>query len=112
TPASAAMRAPGETPGVFALESAMDELAAELGIDPVELRIANDTEVDPDTKLPFSGRHLVACLRIGAERFGWKERAPKPRTRRAGNALIGFGVATATYPGLRAPAAARVRVEN
>ena len=112
TPASTAMRAPGETPGTFALESAMDELAAELGIDPIELRIKNDAQVDPESNQPFSGRHLVECLRSGAERFGWKDRPDKPRQRRSGNDLVGYGVATATYPGMRAPTGARVRIDG
>jgi xanthine dehydrogenase YagR molybdenum-binding subunit len=111
-PAAAAMRAPGETPGMFALESAIDELAAQLGIDPIELRIKNDTQQDQNANMPFSGRHLTECFRAGAERFGWGRRAPSPRAMREGNELIGFGVATATYPGMRSPASARVRVEG
>jgi xanthine dehydrogenase YagR molybdenum-binding subunit len=73
------MRAPGEAPGMFALESAMNELAAELDIDPVELRIRNEPEVDPETGKPWSSRGLVECLRLGAERFGWSERRPQGR---------------------------------
>jgi len=111
-PPTGPMRAPGETPGMFALESALDELAAELGIDPIELRVRNDTQHDQDSKQPFSGRHLVECLRAGAQRFGWKARAPRPRGRRDGDDLIGCGVATATYPGMRSPASARVFREN
>jgi len=97
---------------MFALESALDELAVKLGIDPIDLRIKNDTAQDEDAKLPFSSRHLAECLRTGAQRFGWKDRPAKPRERREHNELIGYGVATATYPGLRTPASARVRAEN
>ena len=71
------MRAPGECPGMFALESAMDELAVACGLDPIELRIRNEPEVDPETGNPFSTRNLVACLREGAERFGWEGRASR-----------------------------------
>src|SRR5437763_7792320 len=78
------MRAPGETPGMYALESAMDELAVAAGIDPVELRVRNDAAREPDSGLPFSSRNLVACLREGARRFGWDHRDPRPRTRWAG----------------------------
>ncbi|WLQ32127.1 xanthine dehydrogenase family protein molybdopterin-binding subunit [Streptomyces castrisilvae] len=92
------MRAPGEAPGMYALESAMDELAAELGIDPVQLRLRNDPADEPDSGKPFSSRGLAACLREGAERFGWHERDPAPGTRREGALLIGSGVASATYP--------------
>ncbi|MGQ5261492.1 xanthine dehydrogenase family protein molybdopterin-binding subunit [Micromonospora sp. ZYX-F-536] len=99
------MRAPGECPGAYALESAMDELAAAVGIDPVELRIRNDPAVDPDLGQPFSSRNLVACLREGAQRFGWADRDPTPRSRRDGRWLVGSGVAGSSYPA-RARAAA------
>lgn len=92
------MRAPGEAPGMYALESAMDELATELGIDPVELRLRNDPADEPDSGKPFSSRSLAACLREGAERFGWHARDPAPGARREGALLIGSGVASATYP--------------
>ena len=80
------MRAPGETPGMFALESAMDELAIACGLDPIELRIRNEPEAHPQSGLPFSSRNLVACLREGAHRFGWERRdpTPGPGRRRAG----------------------------
>jgi xanthine dehydrogenase YagR molybdenum-binding subunit len=100
------MRAPGECPGMFALESAMDELARELEIDPIELRIRNEPEIDPESGNRFSTRNLVACLREGAERFGWKE-AP----RRDGRTLMGFGVTASTYPARRAPSQAIARAE-
>ena len=92
------MRAPGECPGTFGIEVAMDELAVACGVDPVELRARNDTEVEPESGRPFSSRNLVACLRRGAERFGWSEREPGPRTGRDGRWLLGTGVAAATYP--------------
>lgn len=103
------MRAPGEAPGMFALESAMDELAVELGLDPVELRIRNDTQVDPHSGLEFSSRHLVECLHLGAQRFGWSGRDPRPAVRRDGRWLVGTGVAASTYPVFVAPSGARVR---
>ena len=96
------MRAPGEAPGMFALESAMDELAEACGLDPVELRVRNDPATDPESGLPWSGRHLVECLRRGAERFGWSERRP-PGERREGHQLVGYGVASSTYPAYTMP---------
>jgi xanthine dehydrogenase YagR molybdenum-binding subunit len=101
------MRAPGETPGMYALESAMDELAIERGIDPIELRVRNDPEVDPESGNAFSSRNLVACLREGAERFGWSARDPRPGVRRDGRWLIGTGVASSTYPARRQASSAR-----
>jgi xanthine dehydrogenase YagR molybdenum-binding subunit len=101
------MRAPGETPGMYALESAMDELARELDLDPVELRIRNDPEVDPESGNRFSTRNLVACLREGAERFGWQGNVQQ----REGRWLIGTGVASSTYPARRRPAQCWARAE-
>ena len=101
------MRAPGEAPGMYALEAAMDELAIACGIDPIELRIRNDPDVDPESGHRFSSRNLVACLREGAERFGWSERDPTPGVRRQGRWLIGSGVASSTYPARRRPSTAR-----
>jgi xanthine dehydrogenase YagR molybdenum-binding subunit len=103
------MRAPGECPGMYALESAIDELAHACGLDPIELRIRNEPEIDPDTGHPFSSRNLVACLNEGAERFGWRERDPTPRSRREGAWLVGMGVAASTYPARRQPSKARAR---
>jgi xanthine dehydrogenase YagR molybdenum-binding subunit len=100
------MRAPGESVGTFGLESAMDELAHELGIDPVELRIRNEPEKDPTSGLPFSLRHIVEAWRQGAERFGWNRRNPEPGTTRQGEWLVGMGCATATYPYYRMPGGA------
>ncbi|HEY7347301.1 MAG TPA: xanthine dehydrogenase family protein molybdopterin-binding subunit [Ktedonobacterales bacterium] len=110
-PANSWMRAPGECPGMFALESAMDELATACGLDPIDLRILNEPMADPETGRPFSSRGLVACLREGARRFGWQPRNPQPRQRKDGSWLIGTGVAASTYPNFQFPAAARVRVD-
>ncbi|MGZ4657210.1 MAG: xanthine dehydrogenase family protein molybdopterin-binding subunit [Blastococcus sp.] len=106
------MRAPGETPGMFALESAMDELAAALGIDPVELRLRNEPAQDPERGVPWSSRHLVECLRTGAERFGWAGRDLRPRMRTEGRWLVGTGVAAATYPTRRRKAECRISVDG
>ncbi|HEY2741612.1 MAG TPA: xanthine dehydrogenase family protein molybdopterin-binding subunit [Gaiellaceae bacterium] len=103
------MRAPGECPGMYALESAIDELAIALELDPIELRIRNEPDHDPESGLPFSSRNLVTCLREGAERFGWAERDPRPATRREGHWLIGTGVAASTYPARRQPSEAVAR---
>jgi xanthine dehydrogenase YagR molybdenum-binding subunit len=105
------MRAPGEAPGMFALESAIDEVAVACGIDPIELRLRNEPPVDPESGLPWSSRNLVACLREGAERFGWALRDPAPRARAEGRLLIGSGVAAATFPAFRMPSSATVRAE-
>jgi xanthine dehydrogenase YagR molybdenum-binding subunit len=104
------MRAPGEASGVFALESAMDELAVALNIDPVELRLRNEPEQDEFKKLPFSSRSTRECYRAAAERFGWSRRTPEPRSMRDGRWLIGWGMATATYPMNYAPASAMARL--
>jgi len=106
------MRAPGECPGMYALESAMDELAVACGIDPIELRIRNEPEIDPETGHPFSSRGLVECLRRGAERFGWSGRDPAPGARRDGAWLTGTGVAASTYPARRRPSEAAARAES
>ncbi|MET8458198.1 xanthine dehydrogenase family protein molybdopterin-binding subunit [Streptomyces parvulus] len=103
------MRAPGECPGMYALESAMDELAVEVGVDPVELRIRNEPETEPESGKPFSSRSLVECLRDGARRFGWERRDPRPRSGEEGPLLIGTGVASATYPVLVGPGVASAR---
>ena len=106
------MRAPGECPGMFALESAMDELAIACGLDPIELRVRNEPEIDPDSGHPFSSRGLVACLREGAQRFGWQQRDPRPGMRSDGRWLTGTGVAASTYPARRRPSTALVRVDR
>jgi xanthine dehydrogenase YagR molybdenum-binding subunit len=105
------MRAPGECPGMFALESAIDELAVACGVDPIELRIRNEPDVDPEKGIPFSSRNLVACLREGADRFGWADRDPTPGAREDGRWLVGTGVAASTYPAYRSPSTATARFE-
>lgn len=92
------MRAPGECPGMYAAEAAMDELAAVCGIDPIELRVRNEPETDPESGKPWSGRRLIDCLHLGAERFGWAGRNQEPRTNPVGDWWTGTGVAAATYP--------------
>jgi xanthine dehydrogenase YagR molybdenum-binding subunit len=104
------MRAPGETTGSFALESALDELAAALKMDPLELRLKNYAEVDPQEGKPWSSKQLRECYRLGAERFGWSKRTPMPRSMRRGATLIGLGMATATYPAHRSEAGAFARI--
>ncbi len=101
--ANAAMRAPGESIGTFALETAIDELAEKLGLDPIELRRRIEPEQDPTTKRPFASRNILEAYRAGAERFGWDANRPAPRSRREGEWLIGQGVATALYPYYRLP---------
>jgi xanthine dehydrogenase YagR molybdenum-binding subunit len=95
------MRAPGEAPGMFALESAMDEMAISCGLDPVEFRIRNEPETDPETGLPYSSRNLVACLLEGARRFGWADRDPQPHVRQDGRWQVGTGVASSEFPVVR-----------
>jgi xanthine dehydrogenase YagR molybdenum-binding subunit len=97
------MRAPGESVGTFAIESAVDEMAVELDIDPIELRIKNEPAKDPAEGLPFSSRNLVAAWRAGAGRFGWSKRNATPGAVRDGEWLVGMGCATATYPYYRMP---------
>ena len=104
------MRAPGENPGMFALESAMDELAWELKIDPVELRLRNETKEHQRKKLPFSAKHFAECLQIGAEKFGWSQRQMQPRSQQQGELLVGWGMASATFPAFRRGASAQVRL--
>jgi xanthine dehydrogenase YagR molybdenum-binding subunit len=133
-PEANAMRAPGEAPGLMALELAIDELAEKLDLDPVELRVMNDTQMMPDNparpnssdpqskkepeakpknhSIPFSQRQLVACLITGTERFGWKDRNPKPGKTRQGRWLIGMGVASAFRNNLLTKSAARVRLND
>ena len=111
-PINSWMRAPGECPGSFALESAMDELAVATGVDPVELRIRNEPPEDPEKHIPFSSRNLVECLRLGAERFGWPVRDAWPPGRRDGRHLVGYGVAASTYPVFVSPSTARAAVDE
>jgi xanthine dehydrogenase YagR molybdenum-binding subunit len=131
-PEANAMRAPGEAPGLAVLEIAMDEMAEKLGMDPIEFRIVNDTQVvpdnpgkpasaDPQSKAPqekpnphppFSKRQLVECLRVGAKRFGWANRKPQPGQVRDGQWFVGMGVAAAFRDNLLMKSAARVRLDR
>ena len=112
-PEGNAMRAPGEAPGLMALEIAMDELAVKLNMDPVKLRIVNDTTTDPEKPgRKFSTRRFVDTLRIGAERFGWDKRNPKPGQMRDGRWLVGYGMAGAFRDNINTKSAARVRLER
>ncbi|MDB5378114.1 MAG: xanthine dehydrogenase [Rubritepida sp.] len=107
------MRAPGEAPGLMALEIAMDEMAEKLGMDPVEFRAINDTQVDPSNPdRPFSRRQLVECLRLGAERFGWVGRSARPGTRREGQWLVGMGMASGFRNNVVMRSGARVRLDG
>ncbi|MBY5360115.1 xanthine dehydrogenase family protein molybdopterin-binding subunit [Rhizobium leguminosarum] len=111
-PEGNAMRAPGEAPGLMALEIAIDEIAEKVGVDPVQFRIVNDTQVDPEKpERPFSQRNLVGCLNLGAERFGWDKRG-RPGSRRDGNWLVGMGVAAAFRNNLVLPSGARVKLDR
>ncbi len=105
------MRAPGETPGSFALESAMDEMASALSMDPVKFRLINHADSHPDTGQAWSSKHLKECYQTGMEKFGWAKRNPKIGSMRARDGrLIGWGMATAAYPGMRFPGTARIRL--
>jgi xanthine dehydrogenase YagR molybdenum-binding subunit len=101
------MRAPGTATGVMALEMAMDEMAHQLGLDPVEFRLRNHAERDEDKGLPWSSKALRSCYAMGGERFGWSQRSPVPGRNRKGKWLIGHGMGTAFYPSHRAPANAQ-----
>ncbi|MGW6402433.1 xanthine dehydrogenase family protein molybdopterin-binding subunit [Streptomyces sp. NPDC055134] len=105
------MRAPGEAPGSFALESALDELAERCGMDPIALRARNEPDVGPVSGLPFGSRNLLACFDEGARRFGWADRDPRPGLRREGRWLLGTGTAAATFPVIVAPSTAAVTAE-
>ncbi|MFI8089868.1 xanthine dehydrogenase family protein molybdopterin-binding subunit [Streptomyces sp. NPDC086080] len=105
------MRAPGEAPGSFALECALDELAERCGIDPIELRLRNEPELGPISGLPFAGRDLAGCFREGARRFGWAGRDPRPGVRREGRLLLGTGTAAASFPAMAMPSTAAVTAE-
>ncbi|MEZ5427145.1 MAG: xanthine dehydrogenase family protein molybdopterin-binding subunit [Pyrinomonadaceae bacterium] len=107
-PHPAAMRAPGAVSGMFALESAIDELAYKLKIDPLELRLINYSEVDPESGKPWSSKALRECYSEGAEKFGWKDRKMEPRSMRDGRWLIGYGMATGVWGGFQSPAGVRM----
>jgi xanthine dehydrogenase YagR molybdenum-binding subunit len=112
-PEGNAMRAPGEAPGLMALEIAIDEMAELLGMDPVAFRVLNDTQVDPEKpSRPFSQRRLIECLQLGAERFGWAQRSARPGQRREGRWLIGTGVAAAFRNNLVMKSGARVKLDK
>lgn len=102
------MRAPGAVSGMFALESAMDELAYALKMDPMELRLVNYAEVDPESGKPFSSKALRECYRLGAEKFGWKNRKPEPRSMRDGKLLVGWGMASSVWGAMQMPASAKI----
>jgi len=106
------MRSPPEVPYLFALESAIDELAVKLDMDPIELRRVNDTMKEPIGGKPYTSRSLMACFDEGAKAFGWTQRSPKPKSMAEGDWLIGYGCATTCYPTQMAPAAARVRLQR
>ncbi len=103
-------RAPGESTGMFALESAMDEMAFAAGVDPIEFRLRNDARRDEQRNLPYSSKALSECYRVGAERIGWARRSARPGSVRDGHWLVGLGCASATRPAKRSPCAARVRL--
>lgn len=110
-PEANAMRAPGEAPGLMALEIAIDEMAEKLAMDPVKFRVLNDTQVDPEhPQRPFSQRNLVRCLEDGAARFGWNRRSARPAQMREGRWLIGMGVAAGFRNNINMTSAARVRL--
>ena len=112
-PEGNAMRAPGEAPGMMALEIAMDEMAEQLKLDPIEFRSRNDTQVDPEhPNRPFSQRQLVQCMRMGAERFGWNARLPQPGQKRDGRWLVGMGMAAAFRNNILMKSGARVRLDG
>jgi xanthine dehydrogenase YagR molybdenum-binding subunit len=111
-PEGNAMRAPGEAPGLMALEIAIDEIAEKVGMDPIQFRMVNDTQVDPEKpERPYSHRNLIGCLKLGAERFGWDARG-RPGSKREGNWLIGMGVAAAFRNNQTLPSGARVRLDK
>lgn len=112
-PEGNAMRAPGEAPGLMALEVAMDEMAEKLNMDPVQFRIVNDTQVDPEKpERKFSQRQLVECLRMGADKFGWSQRQAKPRSVRDGRWLVGMGVASGFRNNITMKSGARVGIDK
>ena len=105
-----AMRGPGAVPGLYAMESAMDELAIALQMDPIELRMRNEPQVDESNKLPFSSRHLVECMQVGAEKFGWARRDPRVGSMKRDGLTIGWGMAACSWGAMRADAEASVEI--
>ena len=106
------MRAPGEAPGSFALESAMDELAVQVGLDPLEFRLRNYAELDEEAKRPWSSKHLRECYEEGARRFGWERRKAKPGGMQRGDWALGWGMATASYPARRSQSTVRAELHR
>jgi len=106
------MRGPGAVPGLWATESAMDELALKLGMDPVELRLANEPQIDEGLKIPFSSRHLKECLSTGADRFGWSKRDPRVGSMKRGGLTLGWGMASCSWQAARFPCAATVELRD
>lgn len=106
-----AMRAPGAVSGMFALECAMDELAYALGMDPLELRLVNFTDVHPDSGKPYSSKALRECYRMGADKFGWSKRNPEPRSMRDGRLLVGWGMASSTWGAFQQQASVRIALK-
>lgn len=105
-------RAPGETPGSFALESAIDELATKLDMDPIEFRIKNETKVNPESGKPWSSRSLIECMKTGAEKFGWEKRKKEPRSNQKDNWLIGYGMAGASRTAPYRETSSRLKLKN
>ncbi len=105
------MRGPGEAPGLFALEVAMDELASTTDLDPVELRVRNHADLDQTDGKPWSSKHLLECYRQGSEHFGWQRRSKSPRSMQRDGLQVGWGMSTATYPGRRMAAGCRVSTD-
>ncbi len=106
------MRGPGAVPGLYALESAMDELAVKLKMDPIALRLKNDTLIDEENKKPFSSRNLAECYRVGAERFGWSKRTPEVGSMRRGDLTLGWGMAAASWGAWRGECSANVTLRD
>lgn len=111
-PTPFAMRAPGAVSGMFALESALDELAYKLKIDPLELRLINYSETDPESKKPWSSKALRECYKEAAEKFGWSKRNPEPRSQRDGKWLVGWGMATGTWGAFQNAATVRIALKS
>ncbi|WP_207515152.1 xanthine dehydrogenase family protein molybdopterin-binding subunit [Longitalea luteola] len=105
------MRGPGEATGAFALESAMDELAFALNLDPLEFRIRNHSDTDPERNLPWSSKHVKECYEMGAEKIGWKERKLQPRALKDGDWLIGYGMGTGSFGAFRGAATVKIKLE-
>ena len=110
TPTS--MRGPGAVPGLFALESAMDELAIKLKMDPVQFRLINEPKVDESSNLPFSSRHMVECLKTGADKFGWSKRTPGVGSMTRDGKILGWGMAACSWPAFRMPTEAAVELKS